>query len=83
MSDLTKQLAEVQQNVKQNVPAEIYSTMIDETEKLKATGIEGEAIQNGETAPDFTLPNHLGENINLSVLLQEGPLVVSFYRGGW
>lgn len=83
MSNLTKQLAEVQQNAKQNIPAEIYKTMIDETDKLKATGIEGKAIQNGEPAPDFTLPNHLGDNVNLGALLQEGPLVVSFYRGGW
>lgn len=37
----------------------------------------------GSKAPDFTLPNANGESVTLSKLLEKGPVVVSFYRGGW
>ncbi len=37
----------------------------------------------GDHAPDFSLVNHLGETIHLEDLRRRGPVVVSFYRGGW
>ncbi len=83
MSNLHEQLDEIQRNAKQNIPTDTFNTMLDETAKLKASGIEGKAVQNGEKAPDFTLPNHLGLDINLGAMLKGGPVVVSFYRGGW
>ena len=83
MSDLQKELDEVALSVKENVPGEVFDTMIGETEKLKASGIEGRAIQDDETAPDFNLTNHLGKEMSLNKMLGEGPVVVSFYRGGW
>lgn len=83
MSDLQKQLDETVQSIKQSVPADMFDTIVSETEQLKATGIEGRTVQNDETAPDFTLKNHLGKVMNLGSMLKEGPLVVSFYRGGW
>ena len=83
MSDLQKQLDETVQSVKENVPAEIFDTMASETEQLRSTGIEGRTVQNGEQAPDFTLTNHLEEQMNLEAMLKDGPLVLSFYRGGW
>lgn len=41
------------------------------------------AIKIGEKAPNFELPNALGAPISLSNLLNEGPLVITFYRGSW
>lgn len=83
MSDLQKQLDATMEAVKERVPAEAFNTIMDETADLKASGIEGRAIQDGEKAPDFTLTNHLGKEMSLGGMLEEGPLVVSFYRGGW
>lgn len=34
-------------------------------------------------APDFALPNADGEMRKLSELLQNGPVILTFYRGGW
>ncbi|WPL17421.1 Putative peroxiredoxin [Thiorhodovibrio winogradskyi] len=39
--------------------------------------------QVGETAPDFQLPNARGEMVRLTQRLQEGPVVLTFYRGAW
>jgi peroxiredoxin len=41
------------------------------------------AIQLEQKAPDFSLPNPSGKVILLSDLLKNGPVVVTFYRGGW
>lgn len=42
-----------------------------------------ETIGVGSKAPDFTLSNANGQSVTLSELLEEGPVVLSFYRGGW
>ena len=41
------------------------------------------AIGRGEAAPDFALPNALGETVRLSDLLKASAVVLSFYRGRW
>jgi len=52
-------------------------------QQLEASGIGQGATQEGETAPDFTLTDARGKSIRLQEELQNGPVVVSFYRGGW
>jgi peroxiredoxin len=37
----------------------------------------------GGQAPDFTLPDAHGRLVSLSGSLETGPVVVTFYRGGW
>lgn len=50
---------------------------------LRATGIAGRALAVGDTVPDFALPNARGETVRSAGLVGRGPLVVTFYRGGW
>ncbi len=52
-------------------------------EKLNASHTGESAIAVGEIAPNFTLPDATGELVNLHSKLNEGPVVLSFYRGGW
>ena len=40
-------------------------------------------ITVGDIAPDFVLPNADGKAKKLSTILEHGPVVLSFYRGGW
>ena len=51
--------------------------------KAKTFQEGGDAIEIGKKAPNFELPNPEGELISLDVLLDKGPLVVTFYRGDW
>ncbi len=44
---------------------------------------EKSTINIGDKAPDFTLPNADGNERTLYDLLQNGPVVLTFYRGGW
>lgn len=41
------------------------------------------ALQAGETAPDFALPSTDSAMVRLNDLLAEGPVVLTFFRGGW
>ncbi len=50
---------------------------------LKDSRIAERALAAGNDASDFMLPNARGEQVSSEVLRQQGPIVVSFYRGGW
>lgn len=41
------------------------------------------AKQEGDAAPDFTLLSATGGEITLSEELRKGPVVLTWYRGGW
>lgn len=55
----------------------------DAREKLAALTQTRPVIAVGDVAPDFSLPDAAGSSVHLSKLLTTGPVVVSFYRGGW
>jgi peroxiredoxin len=58
----------------------IYQETIDRVTKAE---IAGHALKVGQPAPSFLLPNAEGRLVGLDELLATGPLVVSFFRGGW
>ncbi|HVI09508.1 MAG TPA: hypothetical protein VND65_14560 [Candidatus Binatia bacterium] len=66
-----------------NAPREAIEIMHRATTELKATGIEGRALKVGEHAPGFALFNQDHVQISSADLLNQGPLVVSFFRGHW
>ena len=47
-----------------------------QTDLTRAKGV-------GDRAADFRLTNHLGDTVQLDELRRRGPVVLSFYRGGW
>lgn len=47
------------------------------------SGVMETALRVGDPAPDFTLPNAKGRDVTLSALLADGPVVLTWYRGGW
>ncbi|WP_339925519.1 peroxiredoxin-like family protein [uncultured Cyclobacterium sp.] len=58
----------------------IYKKGIDE---VVQSGIVEKAQQVGDVAPDFALSNAKGEMVKLSDQLKHGPVVLTWYRGGW
>jgi peroxiredoxin len=51
--------------------------------ELAASRIARRALKASDRAPDFRLPAARGGYVRLHDLLAKGPVVVSFYRGGW
>jgi peroxiredoxin len=63
--------------------SEIREAMTRADTELAAAGITNHALKAGDRAPDFRLPDVRGGFVQLKALLIKGPVVVSFYRGGW
>jgi hypothetical protein len=64
-------------------PKEILDIMHRAVEDIRNSGIMDRILKIGDTAPDFDLKNAFGQSIRSKILLNDGPLVVCFYRGKW
>ena len=80
---LSQELANFRQQFLGQVDSTTLAIMNQATNDLIDSGIVDQTLKVGDKAPDFTLPNATGESINLQQLLQQGAVVLSFYRGGW
>lgn len=67
----------------QIIPKPALAIVDAETSRLAASGLAARALKVGDAAPDFILPDVHGDPVRLRALLDQGPVVVVFYRGGW
>ena len=67
----------------EQVPEQALETMTRAGEQLRDSGIASQAVKIGDKAPDFLLRNTLKTEVNLSRLLANGPVVLTFFRGRW
>jgi peroxiredoxin len=51
--------------------------------EVGASGILDKAINLGDKAPDFILPDALGNPVSLYDELAKGPVILTWYRGSW
>lgn len=58
----------------------LYEAKIEE---LRSSFAKEKAVGVGDLAPDFSLADARGNSVSLSKLLQRGPVIATFYRGGW
>ncbi len=65
------------------IPEATLNTLMSELQSLIASGIAEKSIKQGDTFPDFVLPNANNKPLQLDAFLKDGPLVISFYRGAW
>lgn len=80
--NLAKEIEELMNKSKKKLSGEIQG-VFDKGIKELEESISVMGIKSGEQAPNFTLKNHLGEKVELYSFLQEGPVVLTFYRGAW
>ena len=80
---LSQQLDEFLAGWKQRVPPERQAAMERHIAVLAESGFGRNAKQVGDQAPDIMLPDANGQPFHLATLLAKGPVVVTFYRGGW
>ncbi len=81
--ELEQLLAETRQKSYAEAPPEVLATMKKAGEEMAAAWAAEKSLQEGQKAPDFSLPNLSGEPFQLSAQLAKGPVVLAFYRGGW
>ena len=80
---LAQQLQQQREQSAQKMPAEVRRVMKEKTEELVRSGLVEKSLRVGDKAPDFELPSATGKTVRLGDLLQHGPVVLAFYRGGW
>ncbi|ELK48717.1 AhpC/TSA family protein [Bacillus sp. SB49] len=81
-TDMRSQFDQYIENFKQNTSKEVQDKMRNAIDELENSE-EGNGLSEGEKAPDFTLPDAKGGQVQLSEQLKFGPVIVTFYRGGW
>ncbi len=81
--NLTAELKAMTEGVRQQVPAKVFATMEAATAKLATTNLEAQALQVGQTLPDFELPDATGTLVRSADFRAQGLLLISFYRGHW
>ncbi len=65
------------------IPSDKLEIMDRATEELTRSGLRSTSLKEGDRAEDFILMDAHGSPVRLQQLLSQGPVVVSFYRGGW
>lgn len=83
MPSLQSAIDEYNAAKREKMPAEVLQTMAQTTKELKDTGIENRALRTGDSMPDFSLPNQHGEMRRFKDYLEDSPVVLNIYRGGW
>ncbi len=80
---LRDQIEKLKQDVSNQTPPNVQQAMQQAAEVLEQSGVLDHSLKAGDTAPDFTLTDAHGGRVNFVDTLEHGPVVLSFYRGGW
>ncbi|MDC9511270.1 peroxiredoxin-like family protein [Pseudoalteromonas sp. Angola-4] len=65
------------------LPGDVLALIAQTNEELIAQHIKDNALQVGAKVSNFSLNNHSAEQVELADLLNNGPVIISFYRGNW
>lgn len=80
---LDQELAKLKRNFTQTASDSVKEIIDKGIADLSESDLIANAIKVGEVAPDFVLPNVTGEKVSLSEALHDGPVILTWYRGGW
>lgn len=64
-------------------PAEAQDVIASGMAEMRQMKIEKTALGEGDYLPSATLKSATGEDVRLADLNENGPLIITFYRGGW
>ncbi len=83
MDGLTKQLDAFMAGFMERTDPATAAALRTSSMALEQAGLVEHALKVGDRAPDFTLPDQTGKPVSLRGLLERGPVVLTFFRGGW
>jgi peroxiredoxin len=78
-----EELAQYRAGWHERVPAERKAIIERHIEQLRNGTIARTMLKRGDCAPAFVLPNASGGATAFAELLTRGPVILTFYRGGW
>ncbi len=80
---LREELASLTREIEEATLPQVQQTLERAIADLKKLNFAQRALKVGDKAPNFSLPDAQGMPVRLSTLLLKGPLLLTFYRGGW
>ena len=83
MKPLAQQLHDFREQAASQLPPDALSAFARGTDQVKQSGLSRSALAVGDEMVQFALRNALGDIVYSQELLAKGPLLISFYRGGW
>ena len=81
--NLNEQLDALNKGFTERMDPAVVKNIQDAVDEVTNAGILENVKKTGDQAPDFTLPDATGEEVQLSKLLKQGPVVLTWYRGNW
>lgn len=76
-------LDKMKEKFEAGLPPEIKAVMHQATDDLGRSGIMENVLQPGSRLPAFTLPDEHDNTVSSPALVEQGPVVITFYRGVW
>ena len=80
---LLQEIENFQKEMIPQIPENVMDIILKASAELIAQNLEARALKKGDALPSFELTDALGEKRSSDQLLKSGPMVISFYRGGW
>lgn len=83
MSTLTERLQRIKTQFLEKAPPAAVAAIDRSNDDLRSSGMLGRIPKVGDVLAPFDLADTEGGRMRSSDLVGRGPLVVTFYRGGW
>lgn len=83
MNTLRQKLDAFMRGMAERADPKVLATLRQAEAALQAAGISEQTLHVGDLAPDFSLPDQFGGTVDLHALCSRGPVVLTFFRGGW
>jgi peroxiredoxin len=80
---IREQSAQMKAAAAENLPADVVAVFDRSIDGFLSEGIPADAIAVGDSLPSFSLDDASGDPVTLDQLVESGPAVIVFYRGGW
>lgn len=80
---LTEELANKKKISSEKLAGEKWDIISRSTQLLKDQKLSDGALGEGDSMPNFSLPDVNGNMVSLDNILSKGHAIISFYRGGW
>ena len=80
---IREQSAQLKAAAAKQLPPAVVEVFNRDAENLLREGIPADAVKAGDRVEPFTLDDATGNAVSLDDLVESGPAVLVFYRGGW
>jgi peroxiredoxin len=82
-ASIREQATEMKAAAAQQLPAPVLEIFDRSIQHLVDQGVAADVIAVGDTLDPFTLTDANEQSVSLEQLVESGPAVIVFYRGGW